>query len=214
MPSPDVYQFTGSFRAADAIKKTHEPLPRELALFATQIIVMHINYEFKAYCADLQVAQHRLLECDPLFIGTDRQVDTYFNVPAGRLKLREGNIENALIHYQRTNTAGAKQSDVGLYQHRPDATLKEVLTKALGIKVIIDKERKIYFIDNVKFHFDSVKELGTFLEVEAIDKDESLGVEKLKEQCRHYAKLLGVEDKDYIAESYSDLLLAKKSSIG
>jgi adenylate cyclase, class 2 len=174
---------------------------------------MHINYEFKAYCDDIQSAQERLLASSPLFIGTDHQVDTYFNVANGRLKLREGNIENALIHYHRTNTAGAKQSDVTLYKHQPDTSLKEALTKALGIKVAVDKKRKIYFIDNVKFHFDEVHGLGTFLEVEAIDKDGTVGIEKLKEQCRHYAELLGVQEKDYIAESYSDLLLAKKSSI-
>lgn len=174
---------------------------------------MHINFEFKASCDDIEVAQQKLLPYNPLFVGTDHQVDTYFNVPNGRLKLREGNIENALIHYHRTNTAGAKQSDVTLYRHQPDALLKEALTKALGVKVAVDKKRKIYFIDNVKFHFDEVKSLGTFLEVEAIDKDGSIGIEKLKEQCRQYAQLLGVREEHYIAESYSDLLLAKKSSI-
>jgi predicted adenylyl cyclase CyaB len=174
---------------------------------------MHINYEFKAYCDDIEFAQEQLLASNPLFIGTDHQVDTYFNVPNGRLKLREGNLENALIHYHRTNTAGAKQSDITLYKHQPDISLKEALTKALGIKVAVDKKRKIYFIDNVKFHFDEVQQLGTFLEVEAIDKDGTIGIEQLKEQCRHYAQLLGVQEKDYIAESYSDLLLAKKSSI-
>src|SRR5688572_25368421 len=174
---------------------------------------MHINYEFKAYSDDIEAAEKLLLASNPLFIGTDHQVDTYFNVPNGRLKLREGNIENALIHYNRTNTAGAKQSDVTLYKHQPDASLKESLSRALGIKITVDKKRKIYFIDNVKFHFDKVNELGSFLEVEAIDKDGSIGIESLKEQCRHYAKLLGVREEDYIAESYSDLLLAKKSSI-
>jgi len=174
---------------------------------------MHINFEFKANCKDIKTAEQRLLALEPLFIGTDRQVDTYFNVANGRLKLREGNIENALIHYHRTNTAGAKQSDVTLYKHQPEASLKEALTKALGIKTVVDKRRKIYFIDNVKFHFDEVKGLGSFLEVEAIDENGAIGVEKLKEQCRYYAKLLGVGEQDYVAESYSDLLLAKKSSI-
>jgi len=174
---------------------------------------MPINFEFKASCRDIVEAEKRILPLQPLFAGTDHQVDTYFNVPNGRLKLREGNIENALIHYNRTNSASAKQSDVILYKHEPDASLKDALTKALGIKVVVDKSRKIFFIDNVKFHFDIVKELGTFLEVEAIDKDGTIGIEKLREQCSHYAQLLGVQEEDYIAVSYSDLLLAKKSSI-
>jgi adenylate cyclase class 2 len=140
-------------------------------------------------------------------VGEDHQTDTYFNVPTGRLKLREGNIENTLIQYHRTNVAGAKQSDVLLYHHEPNPDLKAVLTKSLGVKVVVAKRRKIYFIDNVKFHFDTVGSLGTFVEVEAIDTDGSIGLEKLKEQCAVYAELFGISPEDYVAESYSDMLL-------
>lgn len=171
-----------------------------------------VNFEFKAWCSSLQDKEDLLLAGEPRFVGTDHQTDTYFHVAHGRLKLREGNIENALIHYERHNLAGAKQSDIILYQHAPDASLKQALVAALGVKVVVDKRRKIYFIGNVKFHFDEVKELGSFVEVEAIDRDGSIGIEKLKEQCLHFAQLLCITEKDYIAESYSDLLLAKKSS--
>jgi predicted adenylyl cyclase CyaB len=172
---------------------------------------MHINYEFKAKSSNMEALESKLRELNPLFIGMDHQIDTYFNVPNGRLKLREGNIENSLIHYNRNDTAGAKQSNVTLYQHQPDKNLKDILTKALGVKVVVDKKRKIYFIDNVKFHLDEVNELGSFIEVEAIDKDGSVGTKKLKEQCNYYIQLFDITPDQFIAESYSDLL-AKKSS--
>ena len=130
---------------------------------------MPVNFEFKAKTNQLQKLEELLLQKNPEFIGLDHQIDTYFNVAHGRLKLREGNIENALIHYERSDAAEAKQSNVLLYQHQPSATLKQILVKTLGIKVVIDKKRKIYFIGNVKFHFDQVEELGSFVEVEAID---------------------------------------------
>jgi adenylate cyclase, class 2 len=173
---------------------------------------MHINFEFKARHKDITEAENTLKAQHPLFVGEDHQVDTYFNVPNGRLKLREGTIEQSLIFYQRSNVAGAKQSDVILYHHEANGALKQVLTQSLGIKTVVDKKRKIYFIDNVKFHFDTVEGLGTFVEVEAIDKDGSIGLQKLTEQCSRYQQLLGVAESDFIAESYSDLLLAKKSS--
>lgn len=173
---------------------------------------MHVNFEFKAVCPDLNKAENILLAKGALFIGTDHQTDTYFHVLYGRLKLREGNIENALIHYERNNTAGAKQSDVKLYQHQPDPDLKSILEKSLGVKAIVDKKRKIFFIDNVKFHLDIVEQLGNFIEVEAIDIDGAVGVDILKQQCSFYASLLKIEADQYIAESYSDLLLVKKSS--
>ena len=153
-------------------------------------------------------AENILLQQHPIFIGEDHQLDTYFNVPNGRLKLREGNIENALIHYERENTAGSKSSRVLLYQHQPDENLKAVLTKALGVKTVVDKLRKIYFIDNVKFHFDTVQNLGTFIEVEAIDKDGSIGKEKLQQQCDQYAKMFNISKEDLMAVSYSDMIIA------
>lgn len=173
---------------------------------------MHINFEFKARHSNIADAETILQQYHPRFAGEDHQIDTYFNVPNGRLKLREGTIEQALIFYQRSNVAGAKQSDVILYQHKADAALKAALTQSLGIKTVVDKRRKIYFIENIKFHFDAVEGLGTFVEVEAIDKDGSIGLNHLKEQISFYQELLGVKEEDFMAESYSDMVLAKKSS--
>lgn len=72
---------------------------------------------------------------------------------------------------------GAKRSDIFLYKHQPDTSLKDILTKIHGIKVIVKKIRKIYFVDNVKFHLDTIDELGTFIETEAIDSSGNIGFE-------------------------------------
>jgi adenylate cyclase, class 2 len=167
-----------------------------------------INFEFKAKADKLAELEYRLQKFHPVFKGEDHQIDTYFNVSNGRLKLREGNIENALIHYEREDAAEAKQSTILLYQHQPNHALKEILIKTLGIKTIVDKIRRIYFIDNVKFHFDVVNGLGSFVEVEAIDKTGEVGLLKLKEQCSFYANLFDIQANNYIANSYSDMVPA------
>mgnify|MGYP001549615252 CR=1 FL=1 len=167
----------------------------------------HINFEFKAATKDIGALEKKLLQLNPNFIGEDKQTDTYFNVTKGRLKLREGNIENSLIYYERQDVADAKQSDVLLCRHQPDKSLKDILIKLHGIKVVVNKIRKIYFIENVKFHFDTIKELGTFIEVEAIDDTGNIGIEKLKEQCNKYVSLFEIKSEDYISISYSDMIL-------
>ena len=172
---------------------------------------MHINFEFKAITNKIEKLEEKLKTLNPIFIGIDHQIDTYFNTQIGRLKLREGNIENSLIHYNRPDIADAKQSDVLLYTSDDSKILKEILIKSNGVRVVVDKQRKIYFIDNVKFHFDTVESLGTFVEVEAIDKDCNLGIEKLQEQCKFYAALFDIKQEDYIHCSYSDLLITKNN---
>ena len=168
----------------------------------------HINIEFKAKCADPERIREILLAEKAVFKGIDHQIDTYFKVSSGRLKLREGNIENSLIHYERPNTSNAKQSTVLL--HHPGkgntSTLKEIMIKTLGVFTIVDKKREIYFIDNVKFHIDNVLNLGHFMEVEAIDEDGSIGAKKLQEQCTHYRKMFQIPDQDLIDVSYSDMI--------
>ena len=56
-----------------------------------------INVEIKALCSDHERIRCILLEKNADFIGMDHQVDTYFRTVSGRLKLREGTIENNLI---------------------------------------------------------------------------------------------------------------------
>jgi predicted adenylyl cyclase CyaB len=165
----------------------------------------HINIEIKARCSDHNPVREFLHGERAEFRGKDHQVDTYFCVPHGRLKLREGDIENNLIFYQRPDGEAPKQSDVTLYTSADATTLKQALAGALGVSIVVDKRREIYFINNVKFHLDTVKGLGSFLEIEAIDIDGSIGIEKLREQCRTYMAKLGVRDEDLIAGSYSEM---------
>ena len=169
------------------------------------------NFEFKARSGQLLQQEEKLKCLNPVFLGEDHQIDTYFQVENGRLKLREGNIENALIQYDRENTKGAKASEIILYQHEPNRALKEILSRSLGVKAIVEKKRKIYFIDHIKFHFDQVQGLGDFIEVEAIDKDGSLGASRLKEHCAQYAAFFEIKETDYVSESYSDLILENRA---
>jgi predicted adenylyl cyclase CyaB len=167
----------------------------------------HINIEIKARTTGPDSIREILKINNADFIGVDHQVDTYFKVDSGRLKLREGNVENHLIYYERENTKGPKKSSVMLYKNNPDSNLKEMLAKSLGVLSVIDKHREFYFINNVKFHLDSVVGLGTFVEIEAVDKEGTIGNEKLLEQCNYYLELLLISKEDLIATSYGDLLL-------
>ncbi len=167
----------------------------------------HLNVEWKAKATDLYTQEQQLITLNPKYIGEDLQTDTYFHTKHGRLKIREGNIENALIYYEREDIAGAKASRVILYKYEPDALPREILTVTNGIKVVVQKKRRIYFIDNVKFHFDEVEGLGKFIEVEAIDTTAAPDQKKLQTQCDHYAAFLGIKDEDFLQQSYSDMLM-------
>jgi adenylate cyclase, class 2 len=182
-----------------------EEMQRRLVLPKRKSRVM-INIEIKAICSEPNRIREILKSRDARFAGLDHQIDTYFKTKIGRLKLREGNIENALIYYEREDQQGPKKSDVILYK-APGLALKEILSKSLGILVIVNKQREIYFIDNVKFHIDTVQDLGTFVEIEAIDEEGTIGQEQLLKQCGYYLSLFEISDEHLIARSYSDLLL-------
>lgn len=166
-----------------------------------------INSEIKARCNNHARVRDYLVSRGADFKGIDHQIDTYFNVVKGRLKLREGSIENNLIFYERNDDAGPKQAVITLSAIEQGSSIRVVLEKALGTKVVVDKKREIYFIDNVKFHIDTVKKLGTFIEIEAIDWNGKIGAKKLRTQCEYYANELGIAKKDMVKGSYSDLLL-------
>jgi len=173
----------------------------------------YLNVEIKAICNDPSFARSYLVTHKAIFKGIDEQTDTYFNVNAGRLKLREGNIENNLIFYNRTNQAGPKSSHFHLVKIEDPKGLKEVLERSCGIKMIVRKRREIYYIDNVKFHIDEVPGLGSFIEIEAGNILANRSEAELLDQCNFYLKEFGTKEEDLIADSYSDMLMKLNDTI-
>jgi adenylate cyclase, class 2 len=167
-----------------------------------------INVEIKAKCFHLDKVEAFLFANNARFVGVDFQKDTYFQVPEGRLKLREGNIENNLIFYKRNNQKGPKQSDFHLVPVPAPGALKALLAEALGIKIIVEKKRRIYYLENIKIHIDEVPGLGNFIEIEAGNQfNPVLTKEDLHRQCQELMTNLEIDSDSLIDNSYSDMLL-------
>jgi len=166
--------------------------------------------EIKANSIRLDEIRTYLKSQNAFHKGTDHQIDTYFKIPNGRLKLRQGNVENNLIYYNRPNTAAPKKSKVLLYQPQKSGDLKAILEAVHEVLCVVDKQREIYFIDNVKFHIDEVKHLGHFIEIEAIDEEGTIGEASLLEQCERYIRLFGIDENDLLKSSYSDMMFGEK----
>jgi len=173
----------------------------------------YLNVEIKAIINDPSFVRNYLVDHNAIYKGTDEQTDTYFNVNAGRLKLREGNIENNLIFYNRTNQAGPKSSHFHLVKIEDAKGLKEALERSCGIKMIVRKRREIYYIDNVKFHIDEVPGLGSFIEIEAGNILANKTEAELLDQCNYFLKEFGIKEDDLIAGSYSDMLMKLNDTI-
>jgi predicted adenylyl cyclase CyaB len=165
------------------------------------------NLEVKARCADLAAAEAVMRSLGATSHWTTRQVDTYFHVPRGRLKLREHDDRPGaeLIGYERPDHGGARESAYRVV-HVPDAAaMKATLAGALGVRVVVAKRRTLYTWHNVRVHLDAVEGLGTFIEFEAVlrtPEDEAASPARVA----HLAELLDIHDADRIAGSYSDLL--------
>ena len=169
---------------------------------------MHvINVEIKAVCSDPGRIMDLLRQMNAEFKGRDHQVDTYFKVTKGRLKLREGDIENNLIYYERPDMEGPKTSRCILLGTMAGDELKEILTEAMGVKVVVEKIREIYFIGNIKIHVDEVGGLGTFVEIEAQGSGDEYSEEQLLLQCNMLKEQMGIGEEDLLHYSYSDMIM-------
>jgi len=169
-----------------------------------------LNIEIKAHTTGHTRIRKYLKDHSADFKGIDHQTDTYFCVPQGRLKIREGTVESCLVFYKRDDLPGPKRCNYHIVQFTPGAPeaarIKELLTASLGILCVVDKKREIYFIDQVKFHLDKVDNLGTFFEIEAIDTG-GVGEETLIKQCEKYLNEIGIGEEQLVSVSYSDMIL-------
>ncbi|MGB4780807.1 class IV adenylate cyclase [Candidatus Methylomirabilis sp.] len=164
-----------------------------------------LNIELKARCEDLA----RLREsCESLGAEgqePERQIDTYFSVSHGRLKLRESLDASAeLIHYVRDDVAGARESHYELYPVEDPEALKAMLTAALGVSVVVAKRRETFVIGNVRIHLDKVQGLGSFVELQGtIDHSGELPL--VADEVQGVQRALGIDPQSLVKESYAVL---------
>lgn len=160
--------------------------------------------ELKARCGDLARVRDRLRP-RATYEATLHQVDTYFSVQRGRLKLREVAGRPAeLIYYERPDLAAVKPSRVYLARTEDPSALRALLGAGLGIRARVTKTREIWRWDGVQVHLDLVEGLGSFVEFEeTVDEPEAVG-----KALRHLGRLradLGIRADDLVDRSYADL---------
>jgi predicted adenylyl cyclase CyaB len=171
-----------------------------------------VNVEIKARTVEPERIRSILENAGARCVGTDLQTDTYFSTGKGRLKLREGNIETALIWYERPDGKAPKTSKVLLYHPANARDLKDILVRLFDVDVVVEKQRDIFFLGNVKFHVDDVRGLGQYVEIEAIDDDGTRTPDVLRAQCVQYMGILGIGKENLESVSYSDLMRSARGS--
>ena len=164
------------------------------------------NVEIKARAREVagqRAAAERLADAAPEVL---RQVDTFFDVHHGRLKLREfGGAAGELIHYERPDRAGPKQSKYSIVAtDRPDE-LRETLAAALGVRGVVRKKRWVYLVGQTRIHFDDVEGLGWFIELEVV-LEPGQSVERGREIAEGIMAEIAIRDEDLVDCAYVDLL--------
>jgi adenylate cyclase class 2 len=164
------------------------------------------NIELKARLRDRANALSICEAIGATFWNHIHQVDTYFKVPDGRLKLREADPGGCeLVYYRRPNIAGPKGCDYTIEPAEP--SIKHLLVEALEQLAVVDKIRTLYLWSNVRIHLDLVQGLGDFIEFEAVldathnDADGHTKLEML-------TIAFGLKPDDHETWSYLDLVLA------
>ncbi|MFQ6076723.1 MAG: class IV adenylate cyclase [Candidatus Bathyarchaeia archaeon] len=167
-----------------------------------------VNVEIKAIARNLGEIRKSVRALGPAYVGTFRQVDTYLKVAKGRLKLREwvDGEGGELVYYDRENVPRPKRSRVTIAAVSEPRGVKEILERGLGVMVVVEKVREIYRYKGTQIHLDTVKGLGTFVELEREVEDDVHALQEGEKELNRLMKRLGIADKDLLIGSYSDLL--------
>jgi adenylate cyclase class 2 len=165
------------------------------------------NLELKASFPAIRTALSTCARIRARKIGVLNQVDTYFNVKKGRMKLREINGKKSeLIYYTRNNIRGSRYSDYIIIPVENPKGMKIVCGLHLGVKTVVKKNRILFLYRNARIHIDAVKGLGTFVEFEVLVKRGKRQAKRLMELLVHE---FGISKQLIVAESYADMILRR-----
>lgn len=166
------------------------------------------NLELKARYADPAEAERIARSLGAELRGDLHQVDTYFITPRGRLKLRQINRAGGeLIYYKRPEATAARFSDYFVAPVAVCAPMRDVLIRAYGERVTVEKMRRLYLYRGARIHIDRVERLGAFLEFEVpVASDDAQASETARVIMDELMAAFRLRDVDAVRASYSDLL--------
>ena len=164
------------------------------------------NIELKAKYPNLAHAEQLAVELGAKLEWHRKQIDTYFNVKSGRLKLREVENETAeLIAYFRENIPQSRESRYQRLTISNSDEMKSMLSQVLGVTIVVSKFRKLYLYKNIRLHLDEVEGLGNFIEFEGV-----LHPGESESETRNDLYILQnrfeIRKIDLVSVSYSNLL--------
>ena len=167
---------------------------------------MAVNIEIKARAREFNKQKQMAEALSDKPCQVIPQVDTFFNVPDGRFKLRNlGAGRGQLVYYTRPDTSGPKHSDYFIYETNQPAVLADILTKALGVRGIVKKTRYLYLVGQTRIHMDEVEGLGEFIELEVVMREGQSDGEG-QAIAERLMRELGIQQEDLIEGAYMDLL--------
>lgn len=164
------------------------------------------NVEIKARMedvADVRKFAERIADSGPFELVQD---DTFFCCDQGRLKLRvtaEG--EGDLIFYRRDNRPGPRESFFLRSQTSDPGALRELLAAAFGQFGRVRKQRTVYLVGRTRIHLDIVENLGHFLELEVVLREDE-SVEDGSLEANRVMKVLGIVEEQLVKDAYIDLI--------
>ncbi len=137
------------------------------------------------------------------------QKDIFYNAPKGRLKLRIFSPQKGeLIYYERNNMKGPKESNYFITTINNPSTLNDTLSLALGVKGVVQKQRRLFLIGQTRLHIDDVEKLGQYMELEVVLQEDQTN-EEGEYIAKDLIKKLQISDKDLIDKAYIDLINEK-----
>jgi len=170
------------------------------------------NLELKSKCVNMEKLRRLIFELGAEYQKTMHQIDTYFNIPKGRLKLREIDGETAqLVYYERADENASRYSNYSIVEITDASGFKRMMMDALGVKAIVDKMRELWIYGNTRIHVDDVDDLGHFVELETVITNQT----NTEAQAEHnfVKRALEIDDAEIVPVSYSDLILKSKDGL-
>jgi predicted adenylyl cyclase CyaB len=167
---------------------------------------MSRNIEIKARVNDLGEVRQRVAALSSTPSQIVNQIDTFFVVPRGRLKVRtfsDGSGE--LIAYERPSHRGPKESVYTRVACQEGRALSEALGNVLLVRGVVKKQREVFIIGRTRVHLDQVEHLGCFVELEVVLRSGE-PVERGDREAQILMQALEIPEPALVAEAYIDLL--------